>query len=310
MKIKTLRVVKTDRLFMAVNYTYSSMINEINRMCKKYSFLRKKSIGKTVLGKEIISLSLGNAESYNLYCAAFHGSEHITSNVLLMWLEEICEAVYMDDTVSGINIKKALSVRGIMTVPSVNPDGCDISVSGAAACGEKAQEIARMTNGRYEIYNANFRGVDINHNFDAGWKELKSIERKNGILGPAARRFGGHSPESEPETAAMCNICRNNDIRQVYALHSQGRVIYWSYGKRRPERSRKIAEILASESGYALDYPVSIAVGGGFKDWFIEKYNRPGFTIEIGKGQNPLPIESAFELYGEVKNMLTLSTIL
>ena len=131
-----------------------------------------------------------------------------------------------------------------------------------------------------------------------------------GITGPSARRFGGFSPESEPETAALCDACRNNDIRQVVALHSQGRVIYWSYGKKQPERSKRIAEILATESGYALDYPIDIASGGGFKDWYIEKYDRPGFTVEIGKGVNPLPIETAGNLYSEVKKMLALAIIL
>ncbi|MBO4467688.1 MAG: M14 family metallocarboxypeptidase [Clostridia bacterium] len=272
--------------------------------------MRKKSIGKSVLGKEISALALGDPQSYSLYAAAFHGSEHITSNVIMMWLEDLCEAVQNDTPIGGINIRKALFGRGVMIIPRINPDGCDISVLGAAACGEKAWEIERMTAGDFKRYNANFRGVDINHNFDAGWKELRDKERKMGILGPSPGRFGGFSPESEPETAALCDLCRNNNIRQVFAIHSQGRVIYWSYGKRRPGRSRRIAELMSTESGYALDYPISIADGGGFKDWFIEKFDRPGFTIEIGKGQNPLPVDSAKDIYDEVKKMLTLSTIL
>ena len=35
--------------------------------------------------------------------------------------------------------------------------------------------------------------------------------------------------------------------------------------------------------------PQSSASMGGFKDWFIEAFRRPGFTIEVGKGRNPLP---------------------
>lgn len=298
------------RIFLPINLEQIALNEKINLLCKKYTFLKKKSIGKSVLGKDIFALHLGNPRECSLYAAAFHGSEHITTNIIMMWLEDICIALSQNSSVGKIDIARALFSKGIVIVPRVNPDGSDISIKGATACDKKARDIARMTNGHFETYNANFRGVDINHNFDAGWKELHIKEKKAGILGPAPGRFGGYSPESEPETKAICDLCRNSDIRQAFALHSQGRVIYWSFGKHLPERSRKIAELLSSESGYALDYPISLADGGGFKDWFIEKFDRPGFTIEIGKGKNPLPIETAQELYDEVKSMLTLSVIL
>ena len=295
---------------MPRDYDSNLLNRKIDLLCKKYTFLRKKSIGKSVKGQDIFSIRLGNTENLSLYSAAFHGSEHITTNVLMMWLEDLCGAIETKSSIGGINIKKAILGSGLILVPCVNPDGCDISILGATACGEKLRQIEIMTEGNYRKYNANFRGVDINHNFDAGWDELNKKERSLGILGPAATRFGGYSPESEPETHAMCELCKTHNIRQVFALHSQGRVIYWSYGKKQPHKSRKIAEILATASGYALDYPISIAEGGGFKDWFIDKFDRPGFTIEIGKGENPLPIETAEKIYNEVKNMLTLSIIL
>ena len=68
-----------------------------------------------------------------------------------------------------------------------------------------------------------------------------------------------------------------------------------------------MAEILATSSGYALDYPTGLAVGGGFKDWFIKTFNRPAFTIEVGKGENPLPITDTESIYNRIKEMLVLS---
>ena len=67
---------------------------------------------------------------------------------------------------------------------------------------------------------------------------------------------------------------------------------------------------MATSSGYALDVPIGIADGGGFKDWFISEYNRPGFTVELGRGKNPLPITDADQIYNRVKEMLTLCTIM
>jgi len=35
----------------------------------------------------------------------------------------------------------------------------------------------------------------------------------------------------------------------------------------------------------------------GYKDWFIQNYNRPGYTIEVGQGINPLPITQFAQIY-------------
>ena len=67
---------------------------------------------------------------------------------------------------------------------------------------------------------------------------------------------------------------------------------------------------MATASGYALDTPVGIAVGGGFKDWFITEFNRPGFTVELGLGENPLSPSLADEIYRKVEKMLMLCTIM
>jgi g-D-glutamyl-meso-diaminopimelate peptidase len=71
-----------------------------------------------------------------------------------------------------------------------------------------------------------------------------------------------------------------------------------------------MAEIMAASSGYALDVPVNIATGGGFKDWFIKEYSRPGFTVEVGKGENPLPITQATQIYKQIEEMLVLYCIM
>ena len=108
----------------------------------------------------------------------------------------------------------------------------------------------------------------------------------------------------------MTELCRNTKIRHAVALHSQGEVIYWSYGDSTPPRAKKMAEIMATTSGYALDTPIGLASGGGFKDWFITEFNRPGFTVELGRGNNPLPPESAGEIYMRVEKMLMLCTVM
>ena len=49
---------------------------------------------------------------------------------------------------------------------------------------------------------------------------------------------------------------------------------------------------------------------GGFKDWFIEEFHKPGFTIEVGKGKNPLDCRRLDEIYNRIEEMLVLGIVL
>lgn len=289
---------------------YLSVKRTVFALAERYPFLEKQVIGTSCAGRDIFALKLGRSAEYVLLAGAFHGSEHITCTLLLKFLENLCHALDTCSSIAGLNAPRAMFGRGVIIVPLVNPDGCEISIHGAAGCGHMAQKISKLCRSDYLHWNANLRGVDINHNFDADWQELRALEQKSGIFGPAPTRFGGFSPHSEPETKALVNLCNKYRIRHVAAFHSQGEVIYWNYKGKAPRRSEKMAQIMATSSGYALDVPAGLAVGGGFKDWFIQKYDRPGFTIEVGLGENPLDTRVLPELYKNIEEMLMLCTIM
>ena len=71
-----------------------------------------------------------------------------------------------------------------------------------------------------------------------------------------------------------------------------------------------MAEIMSASSGYALEEPEGLAVGGGFKDWFIKEFDRPAFTVEVGRGENPLPLEDYAKIYKQIRELLMLSAIM
>ncbi len=293
-----------------IEYDYNGYIEIIKKICEKYPFLKRESAGKSVFGRDIPMLTLGKSPDYILYTAAIHGSERITATVLLRFIEELCDAVANGGELAGVDARRALYGRGIIFMPLCNPDGCEISLKGAVGCGNNAAMIKRLSGGNFTHWNANLRGIDLNHNFDAGWEKLHELERQNGIYGPASTRYGGSRPESEPETVALTSLCRKNNIRFVLTLHTQGEVIYWDYDGIPTLRGKKMAEIFASSSGYALDVPTDLAIGGGFKDWFIKEFHRPGFTIEMGRGKNPLPAEQGKEIYEKTEEMLMLGLLM
>ena len=290
-------------------FGYFDMLKTISQMKQEYPFLKSTVIGKSVMGKDIVALTVGRCKEYVLVAGGCQGSEHITSTLLLRFAEELCFALSEDEAIEGLNARRAFYGRGLIIVPAVNPDGCEISRFGAAATNGR-RFIRRLCGGDFAHYNANARGVDINHNFDADWHSLREREKENGIEGPARSRFGGFSPESEPETVALTKLCRNTPIRHALAFHSQGEVIYAPTGEKRPKRSDQMAEIMATSSGYSLDEPEGLAVGGGFKDWFIKEFDRPAFTIEVGHGENPLPPRDYPKIYKQIRELLMLSAIM
>ncbi len=282
----------------------------IRGLCTRYRVFRSAPIGSSVLKRPIRALALGNGAQRVCMAAAFHGQEWMTTFLCLRLCEEIGEALCRDQPLDGWDMRRALRGRKLVFVPQVNPDGVEIALHGSATAGRYAVAVHAADGDVAGRWQANARGVDINHNFNAGWEILQQEERKKGITGCCARQWGGPFPESEPETVAVVRLCEQQQFRHVVALHSQGEEIYWQYGPRTPEVSRLMAAVLGATSGYAVSRPSGLASHGGFKDWFIESTGRPGFTLELGKGENPLPIAGFEAVYTKAREMLLISLLI
>ena len=92
--------------------------------------------------------------------------------------------------------------------------------------------------------------------------------------------------------------------------HTQGEEIYWRYGAMEPPRGREIGEALAALSGYALADAPYISGFAGYKDWFIACFDCPGYTIEAGRGENPLPLSEFDAIYRASLPMLARAPLL
>lgn len=130
------------------------------------------------------------------------------------------------------------------------------------------------------------------------------------LRGPAPRDFVGFAPLTESEAIAIYNFTLQYDFKLVIAFHSQGEVIYWQFQNYNPPNSLRIGQQLAKSSGYTLSKTPYNSSFAGYKDWFIQNYNRPGYTIEAGLGTNPLPISQFDEIYNDNLGILVLSALL
>lgn len=152
--------------------------------------------------------------------------------------------------------------------------------------------------------------MDLNLQFPAGWEDAKRIKFEQGFTTPAPRDFVGDGPLSQPESLALYNFTLQHNFRLVIAYHTQGQEIYWQFQNYTPQESLYIGNTFSQVSGYELtDTPYNSSFAG-YKDWFIQDYRRPGFTIEAGIGNNPLPITQFNEIYNDNIGILVLGAVL
>lgn len=274
------------------------------RLAKEDPDVRAFSPGRSALGRELLLLSIGKEGNAVLLVGGTHAQEWITVSLLLKFAA----------SVSGdrrLKERLAEEGKGVMILPSLNPDGVEIALHGTAAagvCQKRVDEIRTAFPGK--LWQANARGVDLNHNFDAGWETLRKMEEEAGIHGPAPTRYGGEAPFSEPETKAVRELISAVLPRRLYSFHAQGEEIYWEYDGREIPGARQLAETLSRLSGYRLVQNEGLASHGGLKDWFIEAFRRPGFTMEVGKGENPLPFSQLSEIYDRLLPMMRAALLL
>jgi g-D-glutamyl-meso-diaminopimelate peptidase len=279
-----------------VAVTYCEMMKELDALCGEYPFFMRSVIGKSLVGREIPLISVGKGKKSVLFVGTHHGMEWITTALLLDFLRDIGKEV-----TRGGNLSFVLENRTLYVVPMLNPDGVELQINGKDELNPLTERLNAMSGGDFSRWQANGRGVDLNHNYDAGFFEYKEYEREHGITA-GATLFSGEHPESEPETSALCAFIRARGIDLLIALHTQGEEIYYDYGGVIPERSRVIARRLSALTGYTLSEPTGSASYGGLKDWFIKEYGLPGFTFECGRGVNPLPISDSDIIYKGLKD--------
>lgn len=282
------------------NYTYDKMLDDLEAIQEVYPFIRQNIIGNSVMGKELIELQIGNGSKQVHLNGSFHANEWITTPVIMRFLNEYALALTNHLPIRGVFALPLLTDTTLSVVPMVNPDGVNLVLNGASAAGDREQEVLTINNQQEDFSNwkANIRGVDLNNQYPALWE----VEAARKPTSPEPRDFPGYLPLTEPEAIALADLARQRTFDRMNAFHTQGEEIYWGFEGYEPPESEDIVMEYARVSGYEpVQYIDSYA---GYKDWFIQEFQQPGFTVELGSGVNPLPIEQFEEIYQETLGIM------
>lgn len=229
----------------------------------------KRIIGKSLTGRKIVAVKLGEGSPVGIAQYALHGREYITAKLAIRQYQT-----------GGI-------VGSCWLVPLGNPDGALLSQTGADGFSDKVRKrLIELNNGTdFSLWKANARGVDLNVNFDALWGQgVKNVRYPN------AENYIGKKPFSEPETQALKAFTEKMRPDYTVSYHTKGEEIYWYFHQpfRDCLRDKALAIALSEATGYKLAYAKGSV--GGYKDWCIRQLHIPSFTIEAGAERLTHPI--------------------
>ena len=295
------KIIKTNK-----KYTYDILKNDLLFLNYEYPFFEIRNIGKSTLGEKIIYIKLGKGNKKIFINASHHANEWITSLITMMFIEKYLFLYKHKQVYKGYDVYELWNSVSLYIVPMVNPDGVNLCLRDKKIINSNLyKEIWGKYLSNLDKWKANIRGVDLNLNYSAGWKNAKNNKYKKGINKPGPRDYVGPNSVSEIETKNMIEFTDLMKFDMTISLHSQGEEIYWSYLNYKLPKAYEIGKKFESLSGYKLTTPSYYSSFAGYKDWFIEKYNKPAFTIEVGKGEEgkELPLEKVEEIYKSIEEI-------
>ncbi|GIN61789.1 hypothetical protein J27TS8_17820 [Robertmurraya siralis] len=268
-------------------YTYEALTEDLYKLSELYpDMLTYKALATTTYGRKVWAVKLGHGKRNILIHGAHHAREWMTSALLMKMLQTYLTAYENNQAINDFS-PNILNQVSIWFVPMVNPDGVTLQQFGLHAFPANIHwSLVEMNEGSIHFvrWKANIHGIDLNRQYPANWENLKGVNRR-----PNYQFYKGRRPLEAVEVKALVEFTRNIKPEIAVSYHSSGNVIFWGYHQWGLTHTTNftddyytIAEKVSDLTNYELEEPAFHQQGGGFTDWFIEEFEKPAFTIEIG----------------------------
>ena len=255
---------------MNIGYSYDDLLRQLP------AFPSVFAVGRSVFGRTLWCIRVGQGPAVALIHAAIHAREHITAPVVVAMAAAYRHAY-----------RKAMPC--IDFVPMVNPDGvqlCLYGVKSAPRAYRTALLAANRNNPDFSLWKANGQGVDLNTDFDADWGH-----GAGNVFVPSPQGYVGVAPNSAPEVKALVRLTRRQGYIYTLSYHCKGEIVYYGYGTGLARHHSRHAAIALADY---LHYTPLTSVGscGGYKDWYALHYpDGVALTVEVGDDRyaHPFP---------------------
>lgn len=201
-----------------------ALIGIFHNIFQKYptppNSIRNEFIGESHEKRPIELFRLGKESEKILWVAGIHGNEVGTVKLaykILCWLA----SQYFENL-------------SLYIIPCLNPDGYELA--------KKNPDY--LSNGRIGRFNK--RGVDLNRNFDTPSFQKKSMWSHGKNYSLKTEVYCGEHGNSEPETTALINFIKNENIKTLFMLHNAGCDVMGN----KNALSQKITRLYGEKTGF------------------------------------------------------------
>lgn len=286
-------------------YTYDIMTRDLKKLADAHpGLIHLHSIGQSEYGRELWAADLGTGEAILLLNGSHHAREWITSILLMSMLDRYAMAYEQDENWNGTPVRDLLARVTFRFVPMVNPDGVTLQQKGLAAFPEEDHAaLIAMNDGslNFKRWKANAKGIDLNRQYPADWENIHNKEP-----GPHYMNYQGEVPLVAKEAQALAEATAAAVPEIALSYHSSGEIVYWHFHNEAENmpRDRAIVGRFSAMTGYRIVAPASNPSGGGFTDWFIQTFGRPGMTPELGRraGETNVPLTEWDRIWSQNRN--------
>lgn len=291
-------------------YTYETLTEDLYEIAEKYpQLVTYKSLSTTPYGRKIWAVKLGHGDTTILFHGAHHAREWMTSALLMKMIETYSLAYHEKRMIDQFQ-PDILDKVSIWFVPMVNPDGVTLQQFGLHSFPAYIHdELIMMNDGstNFKRWKANIHGIDLNRQYPVNWENLNGVSQK-----PSYQFYKGTEPLEAEEVRALVRFTYDVQPEIAVSYHSSGNVLFWGYhlwGLTHTTEFTKdfynIAQKIEALTDYKLEHPESHQQGGGFTDWFVDEFEKPGLTVEIGDliEDNSLPLSNFRKIWSQNKAM-------
>lgn len=261
---------KAHTLDVSLPFGHKELLASLRELEEAYPFLEIGYLGTSVLERGIPLVKIGKGRRKLLYVGGLGGTESFTSALLTRFLWELAYASHKNARIGHLHYRSVFETHTILVVPMLNPDGIEYCLHGVEEDNPLRDRLTLMNCGRsdFSSWQANARGVDLCHNYDAGFEEYRTRAAEEGVREPSPEKYAGFAPESEPETGALCNLIRyHEELLGVLSLSTGQRGIHYRQSDPTSAPTARIAARLARITAYPISASLQTPLCASLIDW-------------------------------------------
>ena len=258
---------------------YDDMMQCLTVLCERYSDMSVTVLGHSIFNREIPMVSLGEGTKTVVYVGAMHGTDLISSIILLRFINEYCEVLKRGSKIYNIQLYHLVQNRKICIIPMMNPDGVEYVERGVDVENPFYDNICKLNKSDdFSGWRYNARGVDLTNNF----------------LTPM-----------EPETSSLAGFLRFNiNIKLALELAcGDNRIIYSP--QNRMGFATGLPKFLSRVSSMVLSQKALQRSDVDLIDFCNQECGFPAYSILFGNQfQRERGVSDIFQTYSRLRELL------